>query len=322
MVAESMKNMEGNGLVVECAVGVDIGGTKINAGLIDRQGRILLQQTVPTLAAERKVMEQAAVAVEALLSQAASRFPELKPAGIGIGSAGQIDFRSGRVHFASDLIPGYTGTPVREIVEARFGLPVYVDNDVNVLALAEKYFGAGRDADHMLCLALGTGVGGAVVTEGRLVHGAFGGAGEIGHVSVDFRGPRCRCGNFGCLELYASGTGIAGMYNERAESAADAKQVVERWLQGEPLAGRVMDDVIAALATAVASLIHTLNPQRVVIGGGVAEVGEPLFAPLREQVARRTMPSMLAEVRIEQACMGNKSGMVGAAMQIWEYGQA
>jgi glucokinase len=309
------------------AIGVDIGGTKIHFGLISQSGEILHQLTLPTLAPERKVMSQVISGIEEVHTQANQNFAGNVVAGIGIGSAGQINFHSGTVHYASSLIPDYTGTPIKEIVSRRFGLPVYVDNDVNVLALAEKYFGAGRGADHLLCLALGTGVGGALLVNGQLVHGAFGGAGEIGHISVDYKGPRCHCGNFGCLEMYASGTGISQRYETRWKKAnpdlfcdkITAREVIARWLDGQPLAGEVMSEAIEALGAAVAGLIHTLNPQKVVIGGGIAEVGEPLFAKLREQVSMRTMPSMLASVEIVPAVMGDRSNMVGAAVQIWEY---
>ncbi|MDB4868160.1 MAG: hypothetical protein JWR03_2493 [Cohnella sp.] len=311
-------------------IGVDIGGTKINVGLISREGHVLIQQTMPAMAEERRVMEQAIEGIDSVMHEAKSGYAEYRIAGIGIGSAGQIDFSRGYVYYASSLIPGYTGTRIRDIVKNRYRLPVFVDNDVNVLALAEARFGAGKDAKHILCLALGTGVGGAIITDGKLLHGANGGAGEIGHMSVDFRGPRCICGNYGCLELYASGTGIARLYHEKLalsivgenpnKGSLSAIEVAARWLQGETAATQVMEEAIAALGAAVASLIHSLNPQKVVIGGGVAEIGEPLFRRLIEVVDRRTMPSMRKAADIVPAVMGNRSGMVGAAMQVWEYG--
>lgn len=300
------------------AIGVDIGGTKINVGLISREGSILLETSLPTLAAEGKVLEQAMTGITAVLSRMREEYPGIEPIGIGVGSAGQINFEKGTVHFATELIPGYTGTPIREKLEAAFGLPVMADNDVNVFALAELHYGAARDARHVLCLTLGTGVGGAVISDGRLIHGAVGAAGEIGHLVVDFRGVPCNCGARGCLEMYASGTGIARLMREKSpDRPGDAREAIAGWLAGEETGTAVMREAIEALGAALAGLIHTLNPEIIIIGGGVAEAGEPLFAAIREEVGKRAMASMAGGVRIVPAVMGNRSGMAGAASQFW-----
>lgn len=311
----------------EVALGIDIGGTKIRFGLVQSSCDILYQYTLPTMAAERRVMEQVFRGIEIMLAAWEQRCEGRQLSGIGIGSAGQIDFSEGIVHYANDLIPGYTGTPVKAKVMQRFGLPVLVDNDVNVLALSESFFGAGKNASNMVCLALGTGVGGAVITGGSLVHGINGGAGEIGHLSVDWQGPRCMCGNIGCLELYASGTGILKRYVEkRALACFDpdgndtaTSDVIVRWQEGEPLAVEVMNDAIAALGTAITSLIHIFNPELIIIGGGIAGLGEPLLSPLRRLIESRSMPSMLSAVRVVTAELGEASNMVGAAIQVWVY---
>lgn len=313
----------------EQAVGVDIGGTKIHIGITDRSGNVAAELTVPSLGMERRVIGQVIAGIRNVMKLAEDRGEPLNLQGIGVGSAGQIDFASGTVHYANDLLPGYTGTPIRELLEREFSLPVYVDNDVNVLALAEKRFGSGRHSKHMVCIALGTGVGGALLSEGKLVRGAFGGAGEFGHMTVDFRGPRCICGNLGCLELYASGTSIARRMNERlkmrervgadAPTVPDAREVFARWRQGDETAEQVIDEAVAALSSAIASLIHIVNPDTIVIGGGVAESGEAFFAKIRNEVKRRAMPSMYRNVRIEGASSGSRSGMLGAAQQLWEY---
>lgn len=311
------------------AIGIDIGGTKIRMGLVRSDGEVLQQFTLPTMAAEKRVMEQVFQGIDKMLSDCKEHHPDMRLDGIGIGSAGQIDFSSGNVHYANDLIPGYTGTPIKELVSKRYELPVHVDNDVNVLALAEAVFGAGRKARNIVCLALGTGVGGAIIMDGVLVHGSRGGAGEIGHLSVDRHGPRCICGNVGCLELYASGTGIAHRYREKKEasglsltgSEGSTVDVVARWMDGEPEAIEVMGEAIATLGSAITSLIHVLNPEVIVIGGGIAGLGEPLFAPLREYVANQAMPSMSDVASIVPAELGESSNMVGAAIQVWIYNQ-
>ncbi|MDU0204722.1 ROK family protein [Paenibacillus sp. MAH-36] len=307
------------------AIGVDIGGTKINTGIVCESGEVLHSLSLSTLAGQTHTGNRAMEAVENLLQKVVLEQPDFRVRGIGIGSAGQIEWASGHIRFSSDLIPGYQGTQLKKMMEERFHLPVHVDNDVNVLALTEKRFGAGKGIDNFICLALGTGVGGAIVVEGRLVHGAWGGAGEIGHMSVNFQGPFCICGGRGCLEQYASGTSIARRMREKLVSEGlpvedvDTREVFARWQAGEPLASTIMEETIAALGTGIASLIHTFNPGLIVIGGGVAEAGELLFDRLRQEVRSRTMASMLDAVRIEPAYKGNWSGMIGAALQIWEY---
>lgn len=278
--------------------------------------------------------------LQGIAGMAAGRESELD--GIGIGSAGQIDFRTGKVNFAVDTLPGWTGMPIRSLVEQRFGLPVYVDNDVNVIAIAEKQFGAAKAYSHYVCLALGTGVGGAIVENGQLVRGTVGGAAELGHISVDFNGPRCSCGNYGCIEQYASGSGIARVARELVErleheggSGAEAgaggrtgtvawqpnsHEVLAAWAREDAHAAEVMEVVIRALATAVAGIIHTLNPQAIILGGGVSEAGALLMEALEREAALRTSPSMWANCRIIRSPLGSHSGVIGAAAQVWHYG--
>lgn len=387
------------------AIGVDVGGTKINAGWISAEGEVLHSHTIPTAAGEVRVMDRILEAIWAVHALKDEVLPEGAGfAGIGVGTAGQVDAETGSIRFASDLLPGYTGTKVKQELEETFGVPVYVDNDVNVLALTELKLGAGRGAKHLICLALGTGVGGAIVVDGRIVHGAWGGAAELGHLSVDFNGLPCVCGGVGCLEQYASGTGIAkrmnmklaangvpgqhkpGTYEDRnlvetvetvqaedgnpdsvemnlaeaedrdeivqakdgdrepveavqaengprnsdntvqakVESGGesqvatiDAKQVISLWQEGDTLATEVMEETFAALGAAIASIAHLFNPEVVVIGGGVAEAGEPIFERVREEAKKRGMSSFMDDLQIVPAFQGNWSGMIGAALQVW-----
>ncbi|WP_169082064.1 ROK family protein [Paenibacillus sp. PL91] len=306
------------------AIGVDIGGTKINTGIVTEGGEVLLTHSLGTLAGQANTAGRVQEAVKGLLAEARNQRPGIRYKGIGVGSAGQVDWEDGSIRHASGLIVGYSGTKLKRMLQDGFRLPVRVDNDVNVLALTEKRLGAGQGVRNMICLALGTGVGGAIVADGRLVHGAWGGAGELGHMSVDFQGIPCICGARGCVEQYASGTGIARRMRERLSSTGraeqlDTREVFARWEAGDPLAADVMNETIAALGTAIASLIHLFNPELIIVGGGVAEAGKLLMERLREEVSRRSMPSLAEGVRIEAAYRGNWSGMIGAALQIWEY---
>jgi glucokinase len=310
------------------AVGVDIGGTKIHFALVDDLGEILYQEFVPTEAhmGADYVLSNMLSGIERVYKVAKIQC-ETSIKGIGIGSAGQIEFATGTVAFAGATLPGWTGVSIKREVEARFPLPVIVDNDVNVIAIAEKHFGAARQLNSFVCIALGTGVGGAMVEGGNLIRGAFGGAGELGHVSVNFNGPCCpSCGNYGCLELYASGTGISRLALEMTNAfpgritwKPNSREVIESWLKGDYYAAQIMDTVIMALATAISGFIHMFNPQAVIIGGGVSEAGSPFFTEIRKETARRTVPSMWKAVEIIPTSVGVNSGVIGAAAQLWHY---
>ncbi|UKS30498.1 ROK family protein [Paenibacillus sp. HWE-109] len=307
------------------AIGVDIGGTKINAGVVNAKGEVLYNVSMPTGAGQVKTVDRVQMTLQQLLTEVEIKQPGLRYKGIGVGSAGQIDWQKGQVRSASDIIPGYAGTPLRNLLSQQFGLPTFVDNDVNVLAITEKHLGSGRGAQYFICLALGTGVGGAIVVGGQLVHGSWGAGGELGHVSVDFNGVPCLCGGIGCLEQYASGTNIARRMREllaeqgSPDEQVDSREVFKRWHAGDKLATKVMEETMAALGAAVASFIHIFNPDLIVIGGGVAEAGDRLMNGVRSEAIRRTMPSMREGVRMELAYHGNWSGMIGAALQVWEY---
>ncbi len=311
---------------MEYAIGADIGGTKIQCAAVDREGRVIDRHLLPTEAplGPEQVMEKLLSGIERIRSQLPA---DARIAGIGVGSAGQIDFASGTVAFAGDQLPGWTGTPIKRRVEEKFDVPVYVDNDVNVVAVAERLYGAGRGLDSFLCVALGTGIGGAIVEAGRIVRGVQGCAGELGHVSVDFNGPRCdNCGNNGCVELYASGSGIARLGSELIAAAeqrpawrADSREIAQAWLAGDPQAGQVMGVAIRALATAIAGYIHMCNPQAVIVGGGVSETGSVFLEALDREVRSRTSPSVRSAYRLLPAYVGNDAGVIGAAAQVWLY---
>src|SRR6185437_13492051 len=206
-------------------------------------------------------------------------------AAIGVASAGQIDHRHGTVVYANQNLPGWTGMQIADRLSDALSLPVSVDNDVRALALAEAHWGAGTDSRVLLVAALGTGVGGAIVLDGQLFRGVGNSAGELGHIPVTASGPRCGCGNRGCLEAYAGGPRIAAAYARATGTEVRDLRVVagaayngdERALVAFAWAGRLLGRGIAGLA-------NTLDPDRLVLGGGVAEVGDILLVPLRESL--------------------------------------
>lgn len=312
------------------AIGVDIGGTKIHFAAVDSGGSIVADEIIPTEAEQgsQAVMNKVIQGIASIQNQLQTRKLLSAVRGIGVGSAGQIDFESGEVVFATDSLPGWKGTKIRELIAQQFDTPVFVDNDVNVIAWAEKYYGAARPYESFICLAIGTGIGGAIVEKGRLVRGAFGGAGELGHLSVDFQGPLCSCGNRGCIELYASGTGIARVaremvadYNWQPTWQLDSRSLTSAWVQGDEQAEEVMNRVIQALGTALGSIIHTFNPQAIIIGGGVSALGQPFFERLEQAAEPKTSPAMWQATKLLPAAIGTGAGVVGAASQVWLYGE-
>ncbi|WP_370249956.1 ROK family protein [Nocardioides sp.] len=304
-------------------IGVDIGGTKVLAGEIDDAGRLVRTASRPTPGARVPLAE-----VEAALDAAVAEVAQGRtPAGVGVAVAGLVDPDGERVMFAPHL--PWAGEPVRARLEERWGVPVAVDNDANCAARGEARFGAARGRSSALLVALGTGIGGAYVLDGRVLRGAGGMAGEFGHMSYSVGGRACPCGLRGCWEQYCSGRALVRAAREHLPAP---ESLLHRWTGGRPsrLDGPMItdaaqrDDAVAlaayrdigvALGRGVASLVAALDPEVVVIGGGVSVAGEPLLAPARQALAthlvgasHRTLPPLLP------ATLGNAAGIVGAAL--------
>jgi glucokinase len=301
-------------------LGIDVGGTKLAAGVVGPEGQVLSYVRMATPAG---LDAEGLLAALVTLAGRARRPIPLVPAAVGIGCGGPMVFPEGIV---SPLhIPAWQGFPLRARLEAALDLPAVLDNDAKAFALGEAWFGAGRGARCLLGMVVSTGVGGGVVVGGRLLHGASGNAGHIGHVIVAARGPRCECGAIGCLTSYASGTGIAA----RAVAALDrgissrlgalpradvtARAVAAAALAGDALAARLLRDAALALARAIAGAAAVLDLDRVVIGGGVAGAGPLLFDPLRRELRRRARLAFLAHLEVRPAALGQEAGVIGAA---------
>ena len=308
-------------------LGIDIGGTKIAAGVVAPGGKVLSYARANT---PRDAEAEGLLAFTVELAMRARRESSLEPEAIGIGCGGPMVFPEGIV---SPLhIPAWRDFPLRERIEKTFGLPTVLDNDAKAFALGEALFGAGRGARCMLGMVVSTGVGGGLVASGRLFDGASGNAGHVGHIIVSTRGPRCYCGGIGCLTVYASGTGLAA----RARSAlrrggrsvlADipapevtGRAVAEAAAEGDPLATKLMLDASYALARGIASAANLLDLDRVVIGGGVAQSGALLFDPLRRELGRRARLAFSRDVEVRPAELGTEAGVVGAAGLVFQQG--
>jgi glucokinase len=305
-------------------LGIDIGGTKLAAGTVTSEGEILSYERMATPA-----HASAAGLLETVISLGARVRDQcpLPVVALGIGCGGPVDYA---LEVVSPLhIAVWRSFPLRALLGEAFDLPAILDNDAKAFALGEARFGAGRDARALLGMVVSTGVGGGVVVDGRLFHGAGGNAGHIGHAVISPRGPRCSCGARGCLTAYASGTGLVARARAAlargatsklaAVSGADltGKLIVTAALEGDILACRLMRDAVKALACAITDAANILDLDRVVLGGGLTAAEEDIFlTPLRAQVMDRTRRLQMSELDIRAAALGDRSGVIGAASLI------
>ncbi|MFH1763185.1 MAG: ROK family protein [Gemmatimonadota bacterium] len=312
-------------------VGLDIGGTNMVVGLVPLEGGAAVGvRKLPTLSAAggEDVVRRAVEAVEKSMEEVfrTEGGGRTQVAGIGIGAPGPLNRKTGVLLEAPNL--GWRNFPLRSLVSEGLGLPAEVDNDANCATYGEWWMGAGRGSTVLVGLTLGTGIGGGLVVNGELHHGVSDAAGEFGHTTIDSTGRKCKCGNYGCLEAYASGPNIAARAVEGIEYGAEsvlvelvegdlekitAATVYEGVVLGDPYAHEVMKETAKLLGVGVANLINALNPDVVVIAGGVTRAGDHLFIPLRKEVRRRAFRSAVDACRIVPAELSETAGVVGAA---------
>jgi glucokinase len=311
-------------------VGVDLGGTKISVGAMPADGsRQLALHSKPTLA-ERgadAVVERIAEMVETAIAGTIAETGVARDAflGVGIGSPGPLDRERGLVITTPNL--GWHNFPLRDRVSHDVGLRATLDNDANCATVGEWWIGAARGARNVVGLTIGTGIGGGLILDGKLYHGASDVAGEVGHTSIDSTGRRCKCGNYGCLEAYASGPATADRAREALAGGEDsllvamvdgklddltAQHVYDASKRGDSVAGEVVRETARFIGTGIANLLNIFNPDVVVLAGGVAQAGEELFGPVRAEVRRRAFKPAVDACRIVPGALGGSAGVVGA----------
>jgi glucokinase len=238
-----------------------------------------------------------------------------------VGCPGPLDSRQGIVFDPPNLL-GWKEVPLRDMLQTALGVPTVIVNDANAAALGEFHFGAGRGTRNLVYLTISTGIGGGVVVDGALLEGTSGSGGELGHMTIDRDGPVCPCGNIGCLEALGSGRAIARRYGEALaerypgvvpDPPATARDIVRLATQGDSVALEIFDDAARAVGTGVVNCVNIFNPDVVVLGGGVTNAGERLFAPVRDMVQRYALPRPRASVRVLPAELGSDVGLIGAA---------
>jgi glucokinase len=314
----------------EFVVGIDVGGTNIVAGAMPVDGsRQIAVRSEPTRAdqgaeavVDRIILMAEAVIAETISATGAKRADFV---GVGIGSPGPLDRATGVVLMTPNL--GWRDFPLRDRVAERLRLPASLDNDANCATLGEWWRGAARGAMEVVGLTIGTGIGGGLILRGELYHGASDVAGEVGHMTIDSTGRRCKCGNYGCLEAYASGPAIAERAREMLQDYSgsvilslaggdpdgiSAQTVYDAANEGDMIAREVVRDTARFLGIGVANLLNIFNPEVVVVMGGVTQAGDALMEPLRAEVRRRAFPPAVARCRIVLGELTGTAGVVGA----------
>ena len=311
-------------------IGVDVGGTNVKIALVDKKGEIKFPKTVPTRAemGYEYTIGNIQQSIKDLISEAGIEKNALE--GTGFGFPGQIDCDKGIVRLAPN-IPGWVNVPISEIMQKEFNVPVKVDNDVRCAALAELNYGAGVGCKNLICITVGTGIGSGLIINGKIVRGASNAAGEIGHIKLEMHdGLLCGCGDRGCLEAYASGPSIVAMAKEYVMGGKSAKFreiagsidaitpaiVAQAANEGDAVAKKIFEIMGEYIGIGLTSVVNLLNPEKIVIGGGVADAGDILLEPLRKTLKSRTMPIQGGAVEVVPAQLGNTAGIIGSSLLI------
>ena len=297
--------------MTEYSIGVDLGGTNLRAAAVSREGKMIDKISgVTNLEAGR---DRVILDLVSNIRELRDRVGKEGLAGVGIGVPGFIMLEKGMI-VGSHNMPGFDNYPVRDDISERLGSPVILENDANAAALGECWMGAGKDVDDLVLLTLGTGIGGGIISGGRVLHGFVGMAGELGHITIMPYGNPCGCGNRGCLEKHASATAIESMANLMAlGEGVTARRVCEMAAEGNERAKRILESMGRALGLGLATLINIFNFPLYLLSGGVLPAWE-FFAPaMMEEVKERSFTYRNTKTRIEKAILGNEAGLYGAA---------
>jgi len=324
-----MQRTKGHGLPV---LTIDIGGTKIITAIISSSDQVLAEDRCLTLADEgaQAVIDRLFSAIDSLLNLNNMEASQLS--GISIAAAGAIDSERGLITVSPNL-PGWFDVPLGEILRERYRVSTFLVNDASAAALGEHRFGAGKGVNNLILLTLGTGIGGGIIIDGEMYLGSCGSAGEIGHMVIDVDGPECACGNRGCLEALASGTAVARDVINRIRQGEKSSlvEMVEGKVEGitaekvgvaaqggDSLSLDVISGAGTYLGVGLANLVNIFNPEMIVLGGGMAKLGDLLLEPARRVVVERVFPISAQAVRIVTAQLGDEAGVYGAAVYALE----
>jgi glucokinase len=298
-------------------IGIDLGGTNLKIALFD--SRLSFKQKKFFSTAEfsqpQSLIEGIVRAVFEIIKE--NKLKKSDILGVGVGLPGPVDVSRGVAHFFPN-IPGWIDVPVEKILRKKTGLEVFVDNDANLMCLAEFKLGSAKGAKNAVCLTLGTGVGGGLIIDSKLYRGSSYAAGEIGHMPINLKGRPCNCGGTACLESYIGNRRIACLVKKVFKKDIPLDELSRMAARNNPKAVRIWEDVGEKLGVALVSVVNLLNPDRIVIGGGVANAGRILFSRIEEVIITRAMVVQAAKVKVFKAKLGNDAGMLGGALLVKE----
>ncbi len=307
------------------AIGIDLGGTNIKYALIDQNGNFLFSGKIPSHADEsaEAVIRQLVSAVNTVKEYANLNSCPIK--GVGIGTPGIVDSTNRIVLGGAENIKGWQDLALADIIERETGLPTLLSNDANLMGLGETHYGAGMGCTHVVFLTVGTGIGGAVVIDGKLFNGFANRGTELGHVPLIANGEPCACGSVGCLEHYASTSALVRNFKKEYErigivfehDEANGEKIVKLYKEGDSIAKRCLEEHCDYLGHGIAGFINIFSPQRIVIGGGLSEAGEFYIDMVRKHAFRYAMADCAVNTTIMAAQLGNKAGSMGAAWLVF-----
>lgn len=311
------------------SIGVDLGGTNIKAGIVQTSsGKVITRSMLPTQTSLGKqvIISNIKKSINGLMEYAKKK--GIKIDSIGVGCPGTVDVKIGKIMGMIPNLPQLKNVNIKRELKKEFNYPIYADNDANLMGLAEHKFGAAKGYKNCLFLTIGTGIGGGIILDGKIFRGSKYAGAEFGHTSIKYNGRKCRCGNIGCVEAYAAAPAIG----ERTKSflRKGRKSVLFSWLKGDlkklsnklifeafkkgdNLATQVVEEISVYLGTAIASAVNLLNPEVIVIGGGVGQAGSKFINIVDSQVRKRINPSA-ANYKMKKATLGNEAGFIGAAI--------
>lgn len=304
------------------AIGVDLGGTNLKAGLVDMDGRIHHRFSIKTdyNASPQAISDQIFKLIHDIISVSQLNISSIT--GIGLGSPGLIDKRGETILFSPNL-PQWRNIPIKHLITKRFVVPCILENDANAAAWGEKWVGVAREASSMVMLTIGTGIGGGIIIENRLWRGVNNAAAEIGHMIIDIDGPKCNCGNNGCIEAYASATAMVRRFKELLSSGVSsslkdsqeitAKMINDAAMQGDKASLDIIKETGQYLGIAIINIMHILNPEVIVLAGGMTGSGELLMEPVRQVVKQKAFEASYKDTKIVFSQLGNDAGIIGAA---------
>lgn len=301
----------------EFIAGIDLGGTNLKIALLDLKFGIRHKEVLSTRRFNKKELLISAIvsSVDKILKDNNLRRSNLL--GVGLGLPGPIDYAKGIVHFFPN-IPGWKEVELKAILEKKLKLPVSVDNDAKVMCLAEYKLGAAKGSTNAVCITLGTGVGGGIIINGRLYRGLSNAAGEIGHMPINESGPRCNCGGRACLESYIGNNRVLAQARKVFASGITLEKLSDSAKKNNRKAQAIWLKFAERLSVALVGVVNLLNPDCIVIGGGIAGAGRVLFEDIRKIILKRAMSVQAGHVKVFKAKLGNEAGMIGAAILLKE----